>query len=549
MLEQRRKGFCFSVVMILCIIAGAGVYIYHALSQIGKDLTDEFHETYFHANKLELDTVKVLLLVEQFSNNPSPEIYEKMVEAFDLIFLRADVVINSSKHFSISTREISTHLRPPLEHIDTHVSAGLEEAYDSLEVIKRELLEFVAVEQEVSRHFNVYVQGSIANAHDTIDNSVVQVVVILTILVILFITLIVLFYRKSNIAAQLKKSEENIRRIVDLIPHQICVRDKNGRIELANTTVSTEFGTSVEKLTGSFLADLHPSKSEAEETLADDREVIEQQRAIINSEDVSENESGEKRWFSISKVPFTRKEDNEQLILSIKQDITKQKQAELMVRSSEERLQLALEGADLGLWDWNLVTGAAHYSERYYTMLGYDIGEIAGDSKLWEKLVHPDDLERVGEEFIECLSNNESNWSIEYRLRSKDGSYCWIVNHGKVVEYDTSAKPVRAAGTHLDITESVKASKEIRRLEAQLSQTRKMEAIGTLAGGIAHDFNNILTAILGFSELAKNELEQGTRAKENLEKVLTAGNRAKDLIKNILAFSRKSTEQQAPVQL
>ena len=550
MLEPRRKGFYFSALMILYISVGAGAYIYHAMSQIGKDLTDEFHETYYHANKLELDTAKLSLIVEQFSNDPSPALYAKMVEAIDLIFLRVGVVVDSSEHFSAPTREFSTHLRPSLELIDANISQGLEEAYNSLDVIRAELADFVDVEQEVSRRFNVHVEGSIENANNTIDNSVVQVVVILTILVILFITLIILFYRNSTIAVELKKSEENIRRIVDLIPHQICVRDGNGYIELANTTVSKEFSTSVDDLTGAYLVDVHPSRSEAEETLADDREVIFQQRAKINIEDVSENGNGEKRWFSISKVPFTRKEDNSRrLILSIKQDITKQKQAELMVRSSEERLQLALEGADLGLWDWNLKTGTAHYSERYYTMLGYEVGDVAGDSTLWEKLIHPDDLERVRKEFEDCLSHNGSNWSIEYRLRKKDGGYRWITNQGKVVECDTSGSPLRAAGTHLDITESVEATRERHRLESQLSQARKMEAIGTLAGGIAHDFNNILTAILGFSELARNELEEGTRATANLEKVLNAGNRAKDLVKNILAFSRKSTQQRAPVNL
>ena len=420
MLESRRKGFYFSVLMILCIIVGAGAYIYHAMSQIGNDLTNEFHETYYHANKLELDTAKLSLIVEQFSNDPSPVLYNKMVEASDLIFLRVGVVVGSSEQFAVSTRKFSTHLRPCLERLDANISQGLEEAYNSLDVIKAEIADFVEVEQEVSRRFKMHVARSIEKANNTINNSIVQVVVILTIMVILFITLIVLFYRKSTIAVELKKSEENIRRIVDLIPHQICVRDSNGYIELANTTVSRELSTPVEDLTGAYFVDVHPSKSEAEETLADDREVIFQQRSKINIEDVAENESGEKRWFSISKVPFTRKEDkNERLILCIKQDVTKQKRAELMVRSSEERLQLALEGADLGLWDWNLKTGAAHYSERYYTMLGYEVGEVAGDSTLWQKLVHPDDLERVREEFEDCLSHSGSNWSIEYRLRKK----------------------------------------------------------------------------------------------------------------------------------
>ncbi|MFT5728037.1 MAG: PAS domain S-box-containing protein [Desulforhopalus sp.] len=549
MFDRRRKGFYFSVFIILCICVGAGVYIHHALSQIGRDLTDEFHETYFHANKLELDTAKFALLIEQFSNTPTPEIYEKMVESIDLIFLRVGVVVDSSEQFSASTREYSTHLSPPLEEIDKHISVGLQDAYDSLDLVRAELVDFVAVEQEVSRRFIIHVEGSIGNANKTIDSSIFQVVVILMILAISFITLVILFYRKSTIAAELEKSEDNIRRIVDLIPLQICVRDSDGYIKLANARVSAEFGASVETLTGSYFTDFHPSKSEAEKTLEDDRAVISQQNPRIDIEDVSENQSGEKRWFSTSKVPFTKKEHNEQLILCIKQDITKQKQAELMVRNSEERLQLALEGADLGLWDWNLLTGAAHYSDRFYTMLGYDVGEIATDSTLWRKLVHPDDLRRAKSEFVDCLSQNKSNWSIEYRLRKKDGGYRWITCHGKVVECDKSGKPVRAAGTHLDITESVEAARQKLRLEAQLSQARKMEAIGTLAGGIAHDFNNILTAIMGFSELARNDLQEGTRAKENMSKVLSAGNRAKDLVKNILAFSRKSNEQRSPVKL
>lgn len=549
MFDQRRKGFYFSVLMILCICVGAGVYIYHALSQIGVDLTDEFHETYFHANKLELDTAKFSLVLEKFSNTPTPELYEKMVESVDLIFLRVGVVVDSSKHFSPSTREISTHLHSPLAEIDKNISVGLTEAYSSLDQIRAAIEKFIVVEKEVSRRFNIQVAGSIENANRTIDSSVLQVVIILMILAISFITLIILFYRKSTIASELKKSEDNIRRIVDLIPHQICVRDSQGHIELANTTVSDEFATSVEKLTGSYFADFHPSKCVAEEALADDREVILEQSARINVEGFSEDENGEKRWFSISKVPFTREDDNEQLILSIKQDITKQKQAELMVRKSAERLQLALEGADLGLWDWNLKTGVAHYSHRFYTMLGYDIGDVAKDITFWEKLVHPEDLERVRIEFVDYLGQMGSNWTIEYRLRKKDGSYRWITNHGKVVECDRCGNPVRAAGTHLDITESVEAAREKLRLEAQLSQARKMEAIGTLAGGIAHDFNNILTAIMGFSELTKNDLQEGTRAKENISKVLSAGNRAKDLVKNILAFSRKSNEERSPVQL
>ncbi len=100
-----------------------------------------------------------------------------------------------------------------------------------------------------------------------------------------------------------------------------------------------------------------------------------------------------------------------------------------------------------------------------------------------------------------------------------------------------------------EIDERKQAEKEKYELHQQLQQAQKMEAIGTLAGGIAHDFNNILSAIIGFSELAINEAPKETKLCENMEQVLKAGHRAKDLVKQILAFSRKGTQEEKPVSV
>jgi nitrogen-specific signal transduction histidine kinase len=101
----------------------------------------------------------------------------------------------------------------------------------------------------------------------------------------------------------------------------------------------------------------------------------------------------------------------------------------------------------------------------------------------------------------------------------------------------------------IDITDRKQAEEEKKKLEAQLQQVHKMESIGTLAGGIAHDFNNILAAVIGYTELALDDANKGTLQHENLQEVLLSGNRAKDLVQQILTFSRQADKEQKPVQV
>jgi signal transduction histidine kinase len=106
-------------------------------------------------------------------------------------------------------------------------------------------------------------------------------------------------------------------------------------------------------------------------------------------------------------------------------------------------------------------------------------------------------------------------------------------------------------GVARDITERLYTQAQLRQAqqEEQLRHTQKMEAIGTLAGGIAHDFNNILNAILGYTELTLYEISKSTKARRNLQEVLTAGKRAKELVQQILTFSRNGTQERKPVHL
>ncbi len=136
--------------------------------------------------------------------------------------------------------------------------------------------------------------------------------------------------------------------------------------------------------------------------------------------------------------------------------------AEHDAKFAKERLELALDGAKLGLWDWDMETGHVFFNKRWAEMLGYAVDEIEPSVKAWESLMHPDDIDRVRADLNEHLEGRSDHYETEHRLRAKDGSWKWILDSGKVFERDRSGKPLRAAGTHRDISQSKRIEEELR---------------------------------------------------------------------------------------
>lgn len=210
------------------------------------------------------------------------------------------------------------------------------------------------------------------------------------------------------------------------------------------------------------------------------------------------------------------------------------------LRQSQETLSLALKGADLGLWNWNIKTNAIRVNDRWYTMLGYESGEFPISFAVWKNLVHPDDLERVLAKIQQHLQEAKSSfYEDKYRLKCKDGHWVWIHSRGRILDFDQDGKPSRAAGIHQDITKERRTEDQRRHLEAKMQQAQKLESLGVLAGGIAHDFNNILTAILGNNDLALMELSPSSPVASRIESSSKAARRAAELAQQMLAYSGK----------
>jgi PAS domain S-box-containing protein len=132
--------------------------------------------------------------------------------------------------------------------------------------------------------------------------------------------------------------------------------------------------------------------------------------------------------------------------------LIQRKQIEAAHRQSEERLQLALEGSDLGLWDWNILTGEIYRDWRWKHMLGYEAGELDDNMPTFQLLVHPEDRKIVKIALDDYLGGVNDIYQVEFRMRNKSGEWKWIESRGRIVERNENGAPVRITGTHKDIS-------------------------------------------------------------------------------------------------
>ena len=137
-----------------------------------------------------------------------------------------------------------------------------------------------------------------------------------------------------------------------------------------------------------------------------------------------------------------------------------------------EYARLDLNAFGVGTWDWHIPSGDLHFDRRWVEMLGYADGELDYDLEAWERLVHPDDRDRVDEELRAHLTGRTDTYRCEYRCRHHDGHYVWVLDTGTVIERDPHGRPLRATGIHLDISDRKRQETEREELIAELERTQ-----------------------------------------------------------------------------
>ncbi len=215
--------------------------------------------------------------------------------------------------------------------------------------------------------------------------------------------------------------------------------------------------------------------------------------------------------------------------------IIEARRAEARRRAAEERLELALRGADLSIWEFDIP------SQRLVS--GYRTWASPGDAPTaaglgwWLDQVHPGDRERLQTAIDDHLAGRTPLIECEHRFGAGPGQWAWVLTRGTVVERSADGQPLRAAGSFLNITDRKAAEADLSRLEVQVRQSQKLESLGVFVGGIAHDFNNLLTAVLGNLYLVHQSLPAGPE-RELADEARRAAERGADLVRRLLTYAR-----------
>ncbi len=216
-------------------------------------------------------------------------------------------------------------------------------------------------------------------------------------------------------------------------------------------------------------------------------------------------------------------------------DITHRVRTEEALAASERRFKELIRNSSDSISIVDCQGCQLSVSDSVEKIVGFTPAELIGLPVI-DQLIHPEDTEAARNAFLRVMT--EGSAIARYRHRHKDGSWVWVESHGsnQLDNPDIRGIVINAR----DITHRIRAEREQARLEAQLQQAQKMEAIGRLAGGVAHDLNNMLGAILGFAELALQDQDRA-RLEADLQEIRKAANRSADLTRQLLTFARRQT--------
>jgi PAS domain S-box-containing protein len=358
--------------------------------------------------------------------------------------------------------------------------------------------------------------------------------------IVLVLVVLVLDARATS---RLRQSEEWLGTTLRSIGDAVIATDEQGRVKYLNPVASELTGWSTDEARMRRLEEVFNIVAEDSGVAAESpvtRVLREGVVVGLANHTLLVRRDGTRIPIEDSGAPIKGEHGAVHGVVMVFKDASVQRAAEAALTASEERLRLAIEGAELGTWEFDLTTQKLTWNAQLYRIMGFDENTPL-TRELSRAHIAPEDREHVIA-VNEGAKKSREPYHLEYRIvRADDGAERWVSVVGRYI-FDEDGEPVRRLGVVIDVTERKK-------LEQRVRQAQKLDALGTLAGGIAHDFNNILSILRGNLLLIEADLEPGHPIAPAISEMSRACARARDLVRQILTFGRQQEQDRKIIGL
>jgi PAS domain S-box-containing protein len=393
---------------------------------------------------------------------------------------------------------------------------------------------------KVLEEFPFYVQVALTESHYLANwhRQAVGVGVLALLLLLAFGTAI---YRLRKIEAQAKSaarelndSQVLLRTVIDRAPAIIMVKDQTGRFLLTNPPLGQLYGVSPESMIGKDDSDFNPNAEQVAFYRQNIADVIRNGVTQTIFEESTDVITGQTRYYQSVKTPFTGP-GGQPCVLIIASDITDLRQTQMHLQASEQRLAYALAATGEGVWDWLIGENRVDHNERWGSILGLKDVPASHPVEFFANCIHPDDRPAVMA-CIEHALDSRDVYQSEHRMLTADGKTVWVLDRGKVVEWDEQGRPTRMVGSIADI--SVRKEAEAALVEAKISAESANVAKSRFLATMSHEIRTPMNGILGMAQLllmpGLSEAEQQDFART----ILNSGQTLLVLLNDILDLSK-----------
>lgn len=277
---------------------------------------------------------------------------------------------------------------------------------------------------------------------------------------------------------ELQESRNLLQLVLDAIPVRVFWKDTNSVYLGSNKLFAQDAKVkSSKQLIGKTDADFYPNEAEAYRL--DDQKVMASGKSKLNFEELQTTPDGLPMWLRTSKIPLRNVAGEIVGVLGTYDDITERRQADIELRESKNRLELAFQAANLASWDWNMITNDTIYDAGFNRMLGYEPGTLGNDLTGFSDNLHPDDMQRTFKAVADYAEGRAPKYDTEFRMKHKDGSWRWVAATGQVVERQADGKTVRMIGVNQDITARKQAELELQQSKNNLEMAMDIAQLGS----------------------------------------------------------------------